>query len=65
MLANSVAEADWERYGAQMKRRQQKLPMNEQLRKAMEEVSGEALQGSGFEEENSEPELHEKRSRRF
>jgi hypothetical protein len=36
-----------------------KDPIQEKLRKAMEDIGGESLQGSGFEDETPEPEFSE------
>jgi hypothetical protein len=40
-----------------MNTRHWKVPMNEQLRKALDEVGGQPLRGSGFEKETPEPEF--------
>jgi hypothetical protein len=40
-----------------MKKRTMKMPMDENLRKALESVGGEHLKGSGFEDETPEPEF--------
>jgi hypothetical protein len=42
-----------------MKKRIIKDPIQEKLRKALEDIGGEPLQGSGFEKETSEPEFSE------
>lgn len=46
-------------YGRAMKKRPMKTPMEEKLRKAKENIGGEPLQGSGFEDETPEPEFSE------
>lgn len=40
-----------------MQRKQRKTSVNEQLRKALEDIGGEPLEGSGFESETPEPEF--------
>ena len=36
-----------------------RIPADEKVRKAMENIGGEPLQGSGFEDETPEPEFSE------
>jgi hypothetical protein len=40
-------------------KRQAKIPMSEQLRKALNDVGGEPLEGSGFEDEAPDREFSE------
>jgi hypothetical protein len=39
--------------------RRQKIPTQEQLRKALDDIGGEPLQDSGFEDEAADPEFSE------
>ena len=50
-----TAETKW--YRAAMNIRQKRKSMSEQLRKAVDEVGGEPLAGSGFENETPDPEF--------
>ncbi len=46
-------------YRHPMNPRQQRIPMSDQLRTAMEEIGGQPLVGSGFEKETPDPEFSE------
>jgi hypothetical protein len=58
--ANMLDDETERRYGRAMDSRRKKMPLREALAKASEDVGGEPLEGSGFEDEVPDSEFSEK-----